>query len=249
MPQGNENDSNQSHDTDDQKPDPMLNIKTEFSRKLSKQDERLEELVRQNQALTEQIGIIAQAVKPKQQRQQQSEDEELADLAVTNPAQYARIVTDRATTAAARVSEEMVTAQAKRQEVLTGLMADYPELADPDNELRTRAIKIHGSLSKSDQASPMSYKTAVRDAAAELGLLPASKRKKAEDGEPSFSSSSGRSMRSQSSGKAKTKLSDATLEFAELVGFNIRDEKVVKSIEDRAKRKTWHRYRRAGDES
>lgn len=226
--------SNQQPDTADL----LRNLKSEISRKLQNSDSKLEALAAQNEILTQALQNLSRP-----SRQELSNDD-LEELASSNPRAYQQMIKKQIKD---EVSMEMNTSmqqEQQRQQVLNQLVSDYPELTKSDSELTSRAVSIYNSLSKSEQASSMSYKIAVRDAAAELGLLPNSKRKSNSSTEEWTSSGSSRSSQGTSSGnqRKKSELSDHTLAFAQMVGLDVSKPEVLKSLEKRAQRKKWSKY-------
>lgn len=206
--------------------------------------------------LTAQIASLTQAVSQQQQRQPQKQSqssgtdltaEQLAELSFQDPAKYAQIIAANAARAATDAALQVNQRQQQTNQIMGQLLAEYPELSDTSSELSVKAVKIFSQLPPEYQNDPRAYKEAVRDAAAELGVIVKSKRVvKDDDGSYTGGSSggSGNSSNSSRRGGGKEKVSDATLEFAELVGLDIRDKKIVESIANRekARKKGWNRY-------
>lgn len=222
--------------------DPIKNLHAEFSRKTSK---LTQENLRLSQQLEQVVSLLQQQQAPsKAAASSQSEDGDLEDLAFSNPKAYAQKVTQRATQEASRVVSQQMQQQQQSQAVLNQLVNDYPELSDSNSELTTRAVEFYKQLSEQERTSPSAYKIAVRDAAADLGVLPKSKRKGGGSDDYTMSSSSSSGM---SGGKSQNRQRDAEVEqkslaFAKLLGMDINDKKVVERIKQRSQRKSWGSY-------
>jgi hypothetical protein len=226
---------------DQNQSDPLTSIKSEFSRKTQK-------LAEDNQKLSQQLNEITQLLQKqtgpsKPANSSATEEDDLEDLAYRDPKGYARKVREQATQEATRVVSQQLNQQQQSQAVLNQLVADYPELSDASNELTVKAVEIYKNLSDDEKRSPSAYKIAVRDAAADLGVLPKSKRKSTSgDDNFSFGGSSSSSGNAPSRSKSGGDLDQRTLAFAEMVGLNIKDKKVVDRLKQRSQRKSWSKY-------
>lgn len=221
-----------SEDNNEQKPDPNTELLA-----------RTEKLAQDNERLSKQLEQVlntmtAAASRPTQV--QVTEEEDLEVLAYKDPKRYAQKVSENATRQAEALINSKLNAQNQTNAILGQLTNDYPELSNPNSELTKKAIEIYNGMSQSEKSSPTSYKVAVRDAAAEVGLLPKSKRKSSND---DFSMSGGSSGRSSGESSRKEELSESTLAFAEALGLNIKDKKVVERLKQRSERKDWGRYK------
>jgi hypothetical protein len=199
--------------------------------KLAQDNERLS---KQLEALT---STLTSALSPK--KQEPVDEEDLEALIYKDPRAYARKVEERASKNAEAMINNKLNSQNQANQVMAKLTSDYPELADANSELTKRAVEVYNSLSTSEKKSPNSYNLAVREAAAELGLQTKAKRKSSGD---DFMLSGGRSGGPSSGSKRGDELSDATLEFAERLGMNIKDKKVIENLKARAGRKSWSKY-------
>lgn len=204
---------------------------------------RTEALAQQNEKLSKQLesvlGAITQAQVPKQP--QRVEEDDLEVLAYKDPKAYAQKVKEQAARHAEELINSRLNAQQQTNNVLAQLTNDYPELSDSNSELTKKAVEIYNSLSPSEKTSPTAYKVAVRDAAAEVGLLPKSKRKASSDGDDFSFGGSSRGNR-EAGPKRGEQLSNETLAFAEALGMNIKDKNVVDRLKQRAQRKNWNKY-------
>lgn len=215
-------------------------VAAEMNRKFS-------QIQQENQRLSQQIEALTQSIVSSRSSQATGttpQEENLEDLAFKDPRAYAAKVTERATQQAQRVVSETLTQQNRSNQILGQLVSDYPELNDANSELTTKAVSIYKQLSEQERSNPLSYKAAVRDAAAELGVLPKSKRSTAQEGEFQFSASNPRGEQSsQSQSRRKdAELDNRTVAFAKLIGLNTEDKKVQERLKSRQTRKNWNRY-------
>lgn len=111
------------------------------------------------------------------------------------------------------------------------LYSDYPELTDPGNPLSVRANEIFTSLPERDQKDPRALRTAVLEAASEIGLAPKPKRKQivAQDDDNFQLGGGARPARKKSSDQ----LDPGVLEAAAALGLNVDDPKVVARLKQR----------------
>lgn len=204
---------------------------------------RTDALAQQNEKLSKQLegmmAAITQVAKPQPQVIESEDDLEV--LAYKDPKAYARKVQEQAEKRADALVNARLNAQQQTNAVLTQLTGDYPELADSNSELTRKAVEIYNSLSPAERQSPSAYKVAVRDAAAEVGLLPKSKRKQSSSDDFSFGGGSSQSS-ARGEGRKGEQLSNETLAFAEALGMNIKDKAVVERLKSRAQRKNWNKY-------
>lgn len=223
--------------TDDSVEQRLKNQHSEFDRKIKNIQQLIED---QNRNFSTVLNTIAAAP-----AQRAKPDKKLQELIYDDPEEYARIVSENAKKEALEQVNRVVGQQQQQQLVLNQLVSDYPELADQGNDMTKRAIEIFKNLSDAEKTMPNSYKLAVREAAAEFGVLPSSKRSRSSsDDSFSFSGGSG-SQRSSSEQKESrnAKLSDATLAFAQAIGKNTDDPKYMERLKKAAGRKDWTRFR------
>ena len=217
----------------------------EFARKTEK-------LQSENQALSNKLDQLTSMLQQQQQRpppQQQAagidymsmSEEQLEELSYNNPKSYARAVEIRATTKASALIDRRINEQQQTGMVMSQLIAEYPELGDTNSELSLKAVSMYAQLPNHIKNDPAAYKMAVRDAAADLGLLTKSKRKgSADDGDFALGSNTGKG---QPRGPKKSEaVDDKTLEMAERLRLNIRDPKVVARLKTRTERKNWGKF-------
>lgn len=211
---------------------------------------KTEKLASENAALSQKLDQ-ALAIMANQQRAGQQptastsladiSDEKLEELSYKDPKLYAKAVEAKAEKKASAMIDQRLYAQDQSNRVMGQLIGDYPELNDQSSDLSRKAVELYNQLPAHIKADPIAYKTAVRDAAADLGMLPKSKRTKTDDGSYTASGTQSTGQRSTSQ-QQKQKVSDATLEFAERIGVNIKDPKVVERLTKRAERKNWGRF-------
>jgi len=224
-------------------------IQAEFYRKTEK---LAEENAKLNQRLNEALNLMAQQSQRPQPTVAQPAnqltdftDDQMEELSYKNPKLYAKAVEARAESRASKLIDQRLNQQQATAMTMGQLVGDYPELGDQASELSKRAVEIYNQLPNHIKQDPIAYRTAVRDAAAELGVMTKSRRvKNDDDGSFTVGGKSGNpgQGRQGSSSKKADDLSNATLEVAERLGLNIRDEKVVTRLKQRAQRKNWGRY-------
>lgn len=215
--------------------DPLKELKSEFARKTDK-------LAQENANLSAQLNQILAAVQPKVDRSSNnvSMDDDLDELAYKDPKAFAKRVREEATKHASQYVNQSMQAQQQSNAVLSQLVSEYPELGDQRSELSLRAVEIYKGLSEADRSNPMSYKVAVRDAASELGILTKTKRRSSGDDFSLSGSNEGNS--SNQSRQRSSEVDNRTIAFAELLGLNTKDKKVVERIKARSGRKSWGKY-------
>lgn len=211
----------------EQKEDQFGNLKAEMNRKLSNTETQMAELKKLNEDLLYQVSNMTQSTKQKQaQQMQQEEQQSLSDLWYDNPAKAAEIIEKRTEE---RINQRLNQAQAQQQKVnkiLGSLVSEYPELSDQNNDLTKKTVEIYESLPDDEKQSPLAYKVAARDAAAELGVLPRSKRKDAASSNAdnfSFGGSGSSPVKRRDSDD----IPDATKAFAKAMGLDVSDEKIL----------------------
>jgi len=215
------------------------NVQSEFNRKMSKLAEENSKL---SQQLGELAGLVQQAVQPRQQvNSSVSEEEELEALAYKDPKAFSRKVKEQAAQSAARIVDERLSVNNQTSAVLSQLGSEYPELNDSNSDLTLKSVEIFKRMSERDRQSPLAYKTAVRDAAADLGILPKNKRKATSE-QPDINSGNS-STQAANSQRPKSKDVDAkTLAFAKLLGLDTNKKDVVDRLKARSQRTKWSKY-------
>ncbi len=133
-----------------------------------------------------------------------------------------------------RQVEQRERATLDRQVALTELTADYPELNNPQSDLTKTAAKILSTLEPHMQKSSIGYKLAVREAAAQAGVLPKSKRPQSDE---SFSLGVSNAPAQGARRSKDGEVSDQTKAFAQAMGMNVNDEALMKRLAARSQRK------------
>lgn len=213
--------------SDENKPqgeDPIVQLKSEFTRKLSNTESQLGELKKANEVLLQELKKISQpAPAPRA-----SKEDDLETIMYTDPRRYTEMVEERAEARVLSKINQANQVQQKQNNVISSLTSEYPELMNTDHELTKKAVEIYSQLPDEDKTSPMAYKLAVKEAAMELGVKPRSKRSDEES--YSFGGSQGGPR------KKKESVDAATVDFARMMGLNVDDPKVKERLAKRAQR-------------
>jgi hypothetical protein len=211
-------------------PDPLENIKAEFSRK---QDNTNAELAAIKAQLAEAVNRLPKAPEPK------IEDD--SDLLYQNPAAYKQklenSVLERVNQTVNQTLESRSRAEAERLSTLSSLAADYPELNKADTPLYQETIKILNQMPQDQRSTAQGYKLAVWQAAANEGIKPASKRGSDGKGIENFSFT-GKSDNAGKKKKATDDIDPKQLAWMELLdpSFDASDEKQVEEFKKYTKR-------------
>jgi hypothetical protein len=213
-------------------------VKSESSRKFDNINSTLSNIQAQmDQALAE---ITARS----QSRQAPSaEEESLEDLAITNPREYARQVS----LMARQEAQGVIASNQQTQATLNALVNDYPELGKAGTELYNEALKEHNNLPKKLQGTPEGYRIAARDAAANLGVLPVSKRQRqADDGDDDFvlNGQGARGSDGKFRGKGKKPdVSEKTIMMAKMLGRDPdKDPKILERLKSISEKKQFKKF-------
>jgi hypothetical protein len=206
----------------------LNNVKAEFQRKTSNLEESNKALAGQVQQLLAQLkGNPAENAVNAQKKVSVFDDEDA----------YA----DRVASEAEARIERKLQERARNQQVSAHLIAEYPELKDQSSALMKKADEIFKSLTPEDRAHPFAMKTAVYDAAADLDLKPMSKRVNAESDSFSMGADSGAS-RANRPNRSKSEFTPEDEQLANLLGIDLKDDKVAARIKGKHGRKTYGRY-------
>ena len=230
--------------------DQNQNIKAEFNRKIENLSKANESLATQNDALSQKLDAIMGQLESNNQQSaiNSNAQESIEDLRYTDPDKYIELKmaeVDKKVDAKLQQQNDLNT---QKQQVLTQLSSDYPEINDPNSELYKKAIEIGTRYNKDFVATPEGIQLAVREAAAQLGVIPSNLRKKQVEGEGEQDMSEfiggGSSGSNNSKGKkqGKQELDQKTVVTAELMGLDTNDPKVIERLKKRASRKNWNRW-------
>lgn len=210
---------------------------------------KFEKLGQENQKLSDQLNQLTEIMLSKSkgnasgsQSATDDGDEIGEDEAITNSKKFAEKITNKVTKEVGNILNQ----QSQQNALLSQMVNEYPELSDASSELTTKAVDIYKKMSAQERSNPMAYKTAVRDAAAEVGLLPKAKRKQsanADNDQFTFGGSGqGGAGEGQRRGGKPKDLDPNTIAIAELFGLKTEDPKVIERLKGRAQRKNWNKY-------
>ena len=211
------------------------NLKQEFNRKLGSYEQKLSELASTNQALLQKLSQLTQ---PKVETR---DEDDIDKVWYDDPRKAAAKIKEQTKAEIMAEYNKAQEAQARTQSTLAALVADYPELNDAGHDLTRKAVELYNSMSDSEKTSPVAYKAAVREAAAELGIVPM-KRRSSDDEAFTGSASNGYAASTQRKAKSKDDLDPRTIAFAQLVGLKVDDAKTMENLKNRAKRQNWNKY-------
>lgn len=159
------------------------------------------------------------------------------EILYENPDAAADHIADVATQKVLR----QVQVQNNLKETEAYLMREFPEVKDQNGVLWKKADEIYRTYGIPDGSpiDPRLLKSAVQEAALELGTQPVSRRKKEVESDE-FTGMSGGSA--PKGGKGKGKLSDETKAWAQAFGLDMSNKETVERLEKRASRKSWLKY-------
>jgi hypothetical protein len=202
-----------------------------MARKLGNTDTKISELQKTNELLLSKLTQLTQPAAAPRQKQ------DLSTLLYNDPDAYAAEIERRAEERAmARVNQQQAQA-AKTGNVIAELQAEFPEIADSNNELTKKAVEMYNNLPDDEKNSSLAYKVAVKAAALELGVKPRSKRPV--DEVPMGSSSNHRSSNSR---RSSNKLSTETEQLAAIFGIDT-SKSDVKERMIKASQRDWTKYK------
>jgi hypothetical protein len=196
-----------------------------------KHQSSLEEVKRQNQELMNAVKQLSEFQTQSAPAPKAESDESLSDLLYSDPQAYTQKIIEQTRQSVSQEIQQVRDQEARKEQVLTQLTRDFPELADQNADLTKEAIKIYGQLPDNLKNNPdgAGFDSAVYRAAAQLGVKPISQRASNDDFTISGKGAAGK--------KSKPgKVSRETLEVARKMGLNPDDPKLVKSLEQRAQR-------------
>lgn len=239
-------DDKDSKDTSTQ--DPVKNMKAEMDRKLGNVEGAITKLTETNSALAAQLERLSKQVPDANIRTNPAPTKSWSERFYEDEAGTLMAVKEEAKREALEAARSMHAIESQKNAALSQMVNDYPELTDAGSDLRKKAVEVFNSMSKEDQASPSALKLAVREAAADLAVLPKSKRKDTvieDNDDDTFALSGGGSGKTSGDRKRKEgKLSEATLTFAELLGRPVTDEKYLERLKKASERSNWSKYKK-----
>jgi len=231
----NNNDNNGGNDAAEQ--DRLKNLQAEFSRKTSNLDSKLEAI---NQQL-QQLSLLGQVNTKTQEAQPAGRPDP-----VLEPEAYEKYMEQKLESKL----NSRLEVQQRQQAEIGSLVSQFPELQDPNSELTKSALQIYNNMNPMDKNNPIAYRTAIQQAALDLGVLPKSKRQQQQqvtnDESDDIGSGNRRQQSPTKSGK-NGKLDAATLAFAQALGKDINDPKYRERLEKAASRNTWGKFKSQKD--
>lgn len=216
--------------------EPIKQLKSEFERKLSNSEAKINELMSSSQALMAKLDSLSSALQPAPATPTQ----DLSALAYSDPEAYANAIAARVNQDVDKRLEQRIGAMNQTQGHMNRLYNEFPELADEANPLTKKALEFYGAYTKSEQSNANSLRLAVLEAATDLGIKPKSKRP---EEEPMGSGSYGRGG---GPAKKSNKLGGKVEEIATLLGLNPADPKVKESLIRRQQR-DFSKYKPVGE--
>jgi hypothetical protein len=224
---GSSNEGQEGQGQSDGAQDPVKNIKAEFERKLGNVTEQLRAQSEMLQRTLEQM----QAAK----NTPAAAEEEIDPI--VNPVAYKQAIKEEAKR---EMRSEIQLSQATQNEVAR-IQGMYPEFGENGSEAAKMALDKFKSLPSHLKGTPEGAKLVLMETAAEMGLIPASRRRKSE-AEDDYTVGGGSSGTNRPQRQQATKLDNKTLAFAELIGLDINNPETRKSLESRTKRRNWEQY-------
>lgn len=194
--------------------------------------------------------LSANTEKQSAPKKQQVEEDDLDTLILADPRKAVERITSKVKEDVFNTVRQENTQKDSFAVKFSELQNEYPEIADMSSDLYKRAKEIMQE-SQTGAYDSSALERSVLRAASEKGVLPMQHRRKQQqsDGEESdggyIGGGNGFSENRPNRRKSSDKLPAATLAFAELVGMNIKDPKVVerltKTYNDR--RGNWNKYK------
>lgn len=227
------------------------NLKAEMNRKIQAIQETNSKLAEQNDNLTQKLDLIMAQLNNQSKSIQESEPAiDMEDLKYSDPDKYIELKLKDVDKRVDQKVNTVIGQQNQKTITIQQLAADYPELGDTKSALSKRAIEIAGKLSSDFMQTPDGIKLAVREAAAELGVLPKKLRIETNSNDEDFAmedfiagGGGGRgSDDSRKKPKSKEDLENNTIVVAELMGVNVNDSKVVERMKQYKKR-NWNKWK------
>lgn len=214
--------------------DPIKNLKSEFSRKFENTEKSVS-------SVNEKLDSIMQVISSQQSASQSSADNSANDDdddvdKYLDPDAYIERKLGRLKQ---EVIKDVTTVQQQQQaaqQTYSSLAQEYPDLVNTKSELFQKASQIHQSLRKDLQNTPEGYELAVAKAVKESGYKASRNQESNQDVEDFIMGDSGGQDSSNRRKKKDGDLDPKTLAFAELMGLDIKDKKVIERLKERAKR-------------
>lgn len=211
----------------------IKNLKSEYGRKF-------ENLSAQLAQLTSQLQQASEA----RQQPAQTQVKPIRELLYEDPDQAARLIKEEAV----REAETRITGRFEKQQALQNklmeLSTEFPEFRDQNSDAFQKAREFYSTLPSGLKDTAEGAEIAMQRAALQLGLTPASKRRKSgSDDYVGSSTGSGSGRRNTS---AKDEVAEDTKTFAAILanasGRDFNDPKLQEGLKQASKRKDWRRY-------
>lgn len=230
------NESTESASTE-QQPDPIHNLKQEMNRKQSNLEAKLAET---NAQLAQMIASV-QASLTQAKPEASAPTKSARDLLYDSPDEFVEQVTQKATAKAqaeVRRSQEMQNAV---QSAIMEMSAKYPEFGQAGSEAAQKAVEYGSKLPAHLRGTAEGAEIAMARAAAELGLIPSSKRTKSVSDDVAVGGGSRGTGASGAKGKAK--VDESVIIMGKLLGVDYEADKTrAKNLEKTATRQKWNKY-------
>lgn len=223
-------DENNNEDTG-QEQDHLKNLKSEFNRKFENTSSQLDQLAASNQ----QVMQLLQELKQSPSSSKGEEGDSMSQYLYEDPDKYAELLEKKVEDRVSKKFQAQQKSQERSAQVLAELSQHYPELRDQSSDLTRKAVQIFDSFSAEDKVNvAVAYKAAINEAASDLGIQRASKRKQQASDFDDFTlgASSGSNRRNDS----KPKLATETILFAEAMGMDTDDKALLKRLAERSKK-------------
>ena len=227
------NEGDQQEQQQNEQPDPIANLKGEFSRKLENQNRSMVDL-------NSKLESILQTI----QKNNQPAPANIREMLLDDPEQAARVIEERAVQKATSIVSAQTRQQQAAQNAVLEIQGKYAEFTQEGSEAGLLAIEKASKLPEHLKGTPEGVRLAMLEAAAELGLQ-SGKRKQASSDE-SFAVSSQRSSSSSQQNRKPDPAKDIdkrTLDFAMLMDPSIaNDPKRLEALKNASQRKKWNTY-------
>jgi hypothetical protein len=215
-------------------------------------DEKLGKFSQSFDQLGKRLSAIEHAAIQKQAPKQKEDNDDLDTMILSDPRKAVEKIKSQ-------VREEVMTtvnSETSRKEMFANsfnqLQTEYPEISDTSSELHKRAKEIMAE-SSSNAYDPAALERAVLRAASEKGVLPVQHRKKPRESDDDSegegylgggSSGFSESRSNRRSGKSD-KIPSATLAFAQLVGMDVKDPKIIERLTKtyNERKNNWSKYK------
>lgn len=190
-----------------------------------------EQLKTMNEEFAKSMTSLASRVAPQQKKQETTfSDNDVYD---------AKTLGQKVEQRSSQIAKEIIAQERQLNNTIYQLSQEYPEIVS-DAAIRKAVLEANALLPEQMRDSALGYETAVLKAVSKAGLMPKSKRPVVDE---DISSGGGRGSDRNSKKAGKGKVTEDMLAFAQLLGRDVSDPKVIKGLEDAAGRDNWSKYR------